>query len=56
MDSLIHIPAEDDVAKKLPVQRRKSRKYGSNKIENTSEQVVDALIELSKANGRRAYK
>ena len=51
MDSLIHIPAEDDVAK-LPVQRRKGRKYGSNEFENTSKQVVDALIELSKANER----
>ena len=55
MDSLIHIPAEDDVAK-LPVQQRKGRKYGSNQFENTSKQVFDALIELSKANGRRAYK
>ena len=51
MDSLIHIPVA-----KLPVQRRKGRKHGSNEFENTSKQVVDALIELSKANGRRAYK
>ena len=52
MDRLIHVSAEDDVAK-LPVQRRKGRKYGSNEFENTSKQVVDALIELSKANERR---
>ena len=51
MDSLIHVPAEEDVAK-LPVQRRKGRKYGSNEFENTSKQVVDALIKLSKANER----
>ena len=51
MDRLIHVSAEDDVAK-LPVQRRKGRKYGSNEFENTSKQVVDALIELSKANER----
>jgi hypothetical protein len=45
MDSLIHVPAEDDVAK-LPVQQRKRRKYGSNEFENTTKKVVDALIEL----------
>jgi hypothetical protein len=49
--SLIHVPAEDHVAK-LPVQQRKCRKYGSNQFENTSKQVVNALIELSKANKR----
>ena len=51
MDSLIHVPAEEDVAK-LPVQRRKGRKYGNNELENTSKQVVNALIELSKENER----
>jgi hypothetical protein len=40
MDSLIHIPADDDVAK-LPVQRRKGRKYGSNEFKNASKQMVD---------------
>ena len=52
MDSLIHVHAEEDVAK-LPVQRRKGRKYGSNEFKNISKQVVDTLIELSKANERR---
>ena len=42
MDSLIHVPVEDDVAK-LPVQRRKGRKVGSNEFENTSKQVVESL-------------
>ena len=50
MDSLIYVPAEDNIAK-LPVQRIKGRKYGSNEFENTSKEVVHALlIERSIAN------
>ena len=32
---------------------KKGRKYGSNEFKNISKQVVDTLIELSKANERR---
>ena len=51
MDSLVHVSAEDEVAK-LPVSTKEERKNGSNEFKNTSKQMVESLKEFSKANER----
>ena len=52
MDSLIHIPAEDEVAK-LPLQRKKEENMALMSLKKTSKQVVESLKEFSKANKHR---
>ena len=48
-DSLIYVPAEDELeVAKLPFKRKQSRKHG-NELENMKK-VIEALIEFSKAN------
>ena len=49
-DSLIHIPAEDELeVAKLPFKRKQSRKHGNDL---DLKKVIEALIEFSKENFR----